>query len=72
MLADKPQEALYIGMTNDLIGQVWEHREGIIASLTKAYGVKMLVWYERHGSIHQAIAHEVKLKAVAPALENKN
>ena len=62
MLASKPYGTLYIGVTNDLIRRVWEHRQSIIEGFTKKYGVKMLVWSEPHGDIHGAIAREKRLK----------
>src|SRR5690348_10128868 len=42
VLASRKNGTLYIGVTNDLIRRVWEHREGITEGFTKEYGVKML------------------------------
>jgi len=62
LLASKPQETLYVGVTNDLMRRVYEHREGMLPGFTKKYGVKMLVWYESHGDINAAIAQEKRIK----------
>ncbi len=62
MLASKPQGTLYIGVTNDLMRRVYEHREGLLPGFTKKYGVKMLVWYNSYGDINDAIAWEKKIK----------
>lgn len=62
MLASRPYGTLYIGVTSDLIKRVWQHREATIASFTKHYGVKLLVWYEVHTDITQAITREKQLK----------
>jgi putative endonuclease len=62
MLASKPQGTLYVGVTNDLLRRVTEHREGLVPGFTKKYGVKTLVWFERHGDIREAIAREKRLK----------
>jgi putative endonuclease len=62
MLASKPQGTLYIGVTNDLLRRVYEHREGLVPGFTRKYGVKMLVWYEEFGDIHDAIAQEKRMK----------
>jgi putative endonuclease len=62
ILASKLQGTLYVGVTNDLIRRVWEHREGVAPGFTKKYEVKKLVWYERHGDIRDAITREKRLK----------
>ena len=62
MLASKPQGTLYVGVTNNLLRRVSEHRAGMVPGFTKKYDVKMLVWYERHGDINEAIAREKRLK----------
>ena len=43
ILASKQQGTLYIGVTNDLIRRVAEHKEGLIPGFTKRYGVNKLV-----------------------------
>jgi putative endonuclease len=43
ILANKPGGALYIGVTNNLVRRVYEHREGLAESFTKRYGIKR--WY---------------------------
>jgi putative endonuclease len=62
LLASGPYGTLYIGVTNDLIRRVIEHREGQVAGFTKRYGIKLLVYFERHGAIDEAIAREKVLK----------
>jgi putative endonuclease len=53
---------LYVGVTSDLALRVGQHRDGIMDGFTKRYGVKRLVWFERHDSIVPAIARETALK----------
>ena len=48
ILASRRNGTLYIGMTDDLIRRIWQHREGDVPGFTAKYGVKMLVWYEQH------------------------
>jgi putative endonuclease len=62
ILASRPGGTLYVGVTNDLIRRVFEHREGLIPGFTKRYGVKMLVYYERHDSATDAIQREKNIK----------
>jgi putative endonuclease len=62
MLASRRHGTLYIGMTDDLVRRVWQHREGVIAGFTKQYGVKVLVWYEEHSSRESAFERERRMK----------
>lgn len=62
IMASKPRGTLYTGVTSDLIRRVWQHREGLIDGFTKRYDVKMLVWYEEHETMPQAIAREKAIK----------
>jgi putative endonuclease len=49
-------------VTSDLARRAWEHREGVIEGFTKRYGLKRLVYVERHGDIRTAIQREKNLK----------
>lgn len=62
MLASQRNGTLYIGVTSDLIQRVWQHKEGLVEGFTKAYGVKMLVWYEQHETMESAISKEKAMK----------
>ena len=62
ILASKPQGTLYVGVTNDLIRRVLEHKQGLVPGFTKRYRVHLLVYFEEHGDYHGAIAREKKLK----------
>ncbi|WEX07303.1 GIY-YIG nuclease family protein [Chelativorans sp. AA-79] len=62
MMSDKPRGVIYIGVTSDLHGRVWEHRNDIHQGLTAKYKAKNLVWLERHPNIVLAIQREKSLK----------
>ncbi len=47
---------LYVGMTDDLVRRVWEHRTEAVSGFTSRYGVKRLVWYEVHDSRSEGCA----------------
>ena len=53
---------LYIGVTNDLIRRVYEHRHKLLDGLTKKYNVSKLVFYETTTDVESAIAREKQLK----------
>ena len=55
---------LYIGVTNDLLRRVWQHRFAPGTSFTHRYGITRLVHYEVFGDIRTAIAREKQLKAL--------
>ena len=62
ILASKKNGTLYIGVTNDLIRRTYEHKEGLSDGFTKKYNVKLLVYYEIHSDINEAIKREKAMK----------
>ncbi|MGO8955632.1 MAG: GIY-YIG nuclease family protein [Rhodomicrobium sp.] len=62
ILASKRNGTLYIGVTNDLIGRVFEHKQGTASQFTKKYGVSNLVHMEILTSPQDAIQRETSLK----------
>ncbi|HET9618429.1 MAG TPA: GIY-YIG nuclease family protein, partial [Pseudolabrys sp.] len=62
ILANKRNGTLYIGMTDDLVRRVWQHREGTIEGFTKAYSVRNLVWFEEHSTRASAFSRERQMK----------
>jgi putative endonuclease len=62
LLASRRQGTLYVGVTNDLIRRVYQHKEGLIDGFTQRYAVKTLVWFESTGSVEAAISREKQIK----------
>ncbi len=62
MLASRIGGTIYIGVTNDLVRRVSEHREGTASRFTKTHDVTRLVWYEPHTDVNEAIKREKRLK----------
>ena len=61
-MASKKKGVLYIGMTNDLVQRVSEHKSGSIKGFTKNYNVHNLVYYENFRDVNLAIVREKQLK----------
>jgi putative endonuclease len=62
ILASHRHGTLYVGVTNDLVRRVYEHREGLVDGFTKDHNVKMLVFYEAHATAGAAIQREKNIK----------
>lgn len=62
IMTNRPNGTLYVGVTSDLHRRAWEHRSDAIPGFTRRYGLKQLVYAERHGRIGQAIQREKALK----------
>jgi putative endonuclease len=61
ILTNRPNGILYVGVTNDLIRRVFEHRSGFVEGFTRRYGLKRLVYFERF-DIRDAIQREHNIK----------
>jgi putative endonuclease len=62
MLTNKPRGTLYVGVTNDLVRRVYEHREGAVPGFTKRYTLKQLVHFECYDDPMTAIQREKNIK----------
>jgi putative endonuclease len=58
----RPRGVLYVGMSSDLPGRAWEHRERVLDGFTKRYWAGRLVYYESHDSAASAALRERRLK----------
>ena len=54
---------LYIGVTNNLVRRVYEHKHKLVDGFTKRYNLTILVYYEVFDNIENAIIREKQLKA---------
>jgi putative endonuclease len=62
VLASKKHGTLYLGVTNDLVRRVYEHRTKALPGFTARYGIGKLVWFEIHDTAEAAITREKELK----------
>jgi putative endonuclease len=62
MLTSKPYGTRYIGVTNNIIRRVEQHRAGLGSAFTRKYKIYRLVWYEEFADIQEAIQREKTMK----------
>jgi putative endonuclease len=62
MTASRPHGVIYVGMTSDLAGRAWEHRERVMDGFTKRYWVDRLVYFEPHDDADVAANREKLMK----------
>ena len=62
ILASRRNGTLYIGVTSDLVGRIWQHRNHVVSGFSHRYGIKLLVSYELHETMDSAITREKRLK----------
>jgi len=63
IMANKYNTVLYTGVTSDLKGRVYQHKQHIIEGFTKKYKINKLVYYEIAENIEAAIMREKQIKA---------
>jgi len=54
---------LYVGVTNDLVRRIYEHKEKLANGFTKKYDIVKLAYYEVFEDIENAILREKQIKA---------
>jgi len=62
ILASKQNGTLYVGITNDIIKRVFQHKNDEVEGFTAKYKIHRLVWYESCLAVREAIAKEKQLK----------
>jgi putative endonuclease len=62
ILASRIGGTLYIGVTNDLVRRVGEHKLKMAQGFTKKHDVTRLVYFEQFDDIENAIRREKRLK----------
>jgi putative endonuclease len=62
ILANRRYGVMYVGVTNDLLRRIIQHRTKVVPGFTKEYGVIRLVYFEEYASTTEARARERSLK----------
>ncbi len=63
IVASMRHGTLYTGVSSNLPKRAFEHREGLVKGFSAKYGCKLLVWYELHETMIEAITREKQIKA---------
>ena len=64
ILTNKNKNVLYVGVTNDLIRRIYEHKHHFDKeSFTSKYNVTNLVYYEETSDVKVAISREKQIKS---------
>jgi len=62
LLASRKNGTLYLGVTNDLVRRVYQHKSKTLPGFTSRYDVSRLVWFESYDDPVNAIAREKDIK----------
>jgi putative endonuclease len=72
ILANEVNTVLYVGITNNILRRVFEHRQGFEKNaFTNKYNLKKLVYYKIFDNPDAAIKYEKKLKGITRVKKNK-
>ncbi len=62
ILTNKNNTTFYVGVTNNIVKRVFEHKSGLTEGFTKKYKLRKLVYLEEYHNVREAIAREKQLK----------
>jgi putative endonuclease len=61
-MTNNSNSVLYVGITNNLVRRVYEHKNKINSGFTNKYNLYKLVYFDYSGDVNAAIAHEKRVK----------
>ncbi len=63
IIASRRDGAIYLGVTNDIVRRIYEHRTKAVPGFTSRYNITRLVWFEIYDDPVSAITREKELKS---------
>ena len=63
LLTNKPNGTLYTGVTSDLPGRIWQHKNDVTKGFSGKYNLKILVYFDLFEDMYLAISREKQIKA---------
>ncbi|PNS40748.1 GIY-YIG nuclease family protein [Mesotoga sp. B105.6.4] len=63
IMTNPSRTLFYVGVTNNLLRRVFEHKSRIVEGFTDKYNCVIVVYYEYHETIKEAIRREKQLKS---------
>ncbi|WP_145199754.1 GIY-YIG nuclease family protein [Sphingobium sp. B2] len=61
-MASRRNGTVYLGVTSDVAGRAYQHRNALVEGFTKRHGCTMLVWFESYDDLQEARLRELQMK----------
>ena len=71
IITNKYNTTVYVGVTNNLVRRIYEHKMKLVEGFSKKYNLNKLIYYEQTNDIEVAIAREKQLKNYSRAKKEK-
>lgn len=62
ILSNFNNKVLYVGLTNNIVRRVGEHKDSLVKGFTQKYNVTKLIYFEEYGDFYSAMSREKQLK----------
>ena len=63
ILSNFKRNVIYVGVTNDLVKRVWQHKQNMVEGFTKKYNIHYLIHFENFSDSISAIDREKQIKS---------
>lgn len=61
-MTNKYDKVLYVGVTNNLVRRVYEHKNKLFKGFSSKYNISKLIYFEDYKDINRAIEREKQIK----------